>query len=160
MSRTPDERLDQNPTAEVQSLRRDIGNSPSIREVSRSRSDGSSSRIREPTSNLEQSPAQVAQMLLRSSQLANQQGVQATTGAGVSVINTPVNQSSLTNMGTVPVERRAASRTASSFGSTATGVLGQHGTPSETRASTRQPTNSLGTQQVPFPGIGTNQMPR
>ena len=160
MSRTPDERLDQNPTAEVQGLRRDIGNSPSIREVSRSRSDGSSSRIREPTSNLEQSPAQVAQMLLRSSQLANQQGVQATTGAGVSVINTPVNQSSLTNMGTVPVERRAASRTASSFGSTATGVLGQHGTPSGTRASTRQPTNSLGTQQVPFPGIGTNQMPR
>ena len=87
MSRTPDERLDQNPTAEVQGLRRDIGNSPSIREVSRSRSDGSSSRIREPASNLEQSPAQVAQMLLRSSQLANQQGVQATTGAGVSVIN-------------------------------------------------------------------------
>ena len=75
MSRTPDERLDQNPTAEVQGLGRDIGNSPSIREVSRSRSDGSSSRIRESASTLEQSPAQVAQLLLQSRQLANQQEV-------------------------------------------------------------------------------------
>ena len=159
MSRTPDERLDQNPTAEVQGLGRDIGNSPSIREVSRSRSDGSSSRIRESASTLEQSPAQVAQMLLQSRQLANQQEVQATTGAGVSVINTPANHSSLTNMGTVPVERRTASRTASSFGTTATGASGQSGMLSEPRASTRQPTNSLGTQRVPFQGVGMNQRP-
>ena len=108
MSRTTDDVLDQNPAAEVQSLGRDIGNSPSIREVSRSRSDGSSSRIQESASTLEQSPAQVAQMLLRNRQLANQQEVQATTGAGVSVINTPANHSSLANMGTVPVERRTA----------------------------------------------------
>ena len=78
MSRTTDDVLDKNPTAEVQSLGRDIGNSPSIREVSRSRSVGSSSRIRESASTLEQSPAQVAQMLLRSRQLANQQEVQPT----------------------------------------------------------------------------------
>ena len=159
MSRTTDDVLDQNPTADVQGLGRDIGNSPSIREVSRSRSDGSSSRIRESASTLEQSPAQVAQMLLRNRQLANQQEVQATTGAGVSVINTPVNHSSLTNMGTVPVERRTASRTASSFGTTATGASGQSGMLSEPRASTRQPTNSLGTQRVPFQGVGTNQRP-
>ena len=159
MSRTTDDVLDKNPTAEVQSLGRDIGNSPSIREVSRSRSVGSSSRIRESASTLEQSPAQVAQRLLRSRQLANQQEVQATTGAGVSVINTPANHSSLTNMGTVPVERRTASRTASSFGTTATGASGQSGMPSEPRASTRQPTNSLGTQRVPFQGVGMNQRP-
>ena len=88
MSRTSDERLDEIPTAEVQGLRGDISDSPSIREVSRSVR--SSSRNRGPASNLEQSPAQVAAMLLRGSQLANQQGVSATTGDSVQMINTPL----------------------------------------------------------------------
>ena len=136
MSGTSDERLGQTPTAEVQGLRGDIGDSPSIREVSRSVR--SSSRNREPASNVEQSPAQYVEQLLRGRQLANQQGVSATTGDSVQMINTPVNQTSLTNMGTVPVGRRTASRTASSFGSTATGVSEQSGMLSESRASTRR----------------------
>ena len=106
MSNRSDERLDQIPTADVQGLRGDIGDTPSIRGVVSS-SDGSSSRIRESAANMEQSPAQVAQELLRSrGRLANQQGVRATTGAAVSEINTPVNYASLTNVGTVPVARR------------------------------------------------------
>ena len=88
MSRTNDERLDQIPTTEVQGLRGDIQGTPSIRGVV-SRSDESSSRIREPASNVEMSPAQEVEQLqlLRSSErLANQQGVRATTGAAVSEI--------------------------------------------------------------------------
>ena len=95
MSRMTDEHLDEIPTAEVQGLRGDISDSPSIREVSRSVR--SSSRNRGPASNLEQSPAQFAEMLIRGSQLANQQGVSATTGDSLQMINTPVNQTSLTN---------------------------------------------------------------
>ena len=158
MSNRSDERLDQIPTADVQGLRGDIGDTPSIRgEVSRS--DGSSSRIRESASNMEQSPAQVVQALLRSSErLANQQGVRATNGAAVSEINTPVNHSSLTEVRTVPVGRRQVSRTTSSFGTTATGDSEQHGMRSEPRASTRRPTNNLGTQQPSFQGVGLDQL--
>ena len=104
MSRTSDERLDETPTAEVQGLRGDIEETPSIQGVV-SRSDGSSSRIGEPAANVHLSPAQEAARLLlrRSERLADQQGVRATTGADVPMINTPVNQSSLTNMETVPL---------------------------------------------------------
>ena len=51
MSRTSDERLDETPTAEVQGLRGDIEETPSIQGVV-SRSDGSSSRIGEPAANV------------------------------------------------------------------------------------------------------------
>ena len=89
MSRTSDERLDETPTAEVQGLRGDIEETPSIQGVV-SRSDGSSSRIGEPAANVHLSPTQVAaQLLRRSERLADQQGVRATTGAAVSEINTP-----------------------------------------------------------------------
>ena len=133
MSRTSDERLDEIPTAEVQGLRRDIEETPSIQGVvSRS---GSSSSIGESADNVHLSPAQVAERLLRRSErLADQQGVRATTGADVPMINTPVNQSSLTNMETVPAGRRQVSRTNVSFGSAATGERRQTGLPSVTRA--------------------------
>ena len=121
MSRTSDERLDETPTAEVQGLRGDIEETPSIRGVV-SRSDGSSSRIVEPAANVHLSPAQVAERLLRRSErLADQQEVRATTGADVPMINTPVNQSSLTDVQTVPAGRKQVSRTSVSFGSAATG---------------------------------------
>ena len=64
MSRTSDERLDETPTAEVQGLRGDIEETPSIQGVV-SRSDGSSSRIGEPAAHVHLSPAQVAAQLLR-----------------------------------------------------------------------------------------------
>ena len=51
MSRTSDERLDEIPTAEVQGLRGDIEETPSIRGVV-STSDGSSSRIGEPAADV------------------------------------------------------------------------------------------------------------
>ena len=157
MSRTSDERLDETPTAEVQGLRGDIEETPSIRGVV-STSDGSSSRIGEPAANVHLSPAQVAaQLLRRSERLADQQGVRATTGADVQMINTPVNQSSLTNMETVPAGRRQDSRTNVSFGSAATGERRQSGLPSVTRASTRQPANNSGTQQSSFPSVGMDQ---
>ena len=157
MSRTSDERLDETPTAEVQGLRGDIEETPSIQGVV-SRSDGSSSRIGEPAANVHLSPAQVAaQLLRRSERLADQQGVRATTGADVPMINTPVNQSSLTNMETVPAGRRQESRTNVSFGSAATGERRQTGLPSVTRASTRQPANNSGTQQSSFPSVGMGQ---
>ena len=158
MSRTSDERLDETPTAEVQGLRGDIEETPSIQGVV-SRSDGSSSRIGEPAANVHLSPAQEAARLLlrRSERLADQQGVRATTGADVPMINTPVNQSSLTNMETVPAGRRQESRTNVSFGSAATGERRQTGLPSVTRASTRQPANNSGTQQSSFPSVGMGQ---
>ena len=157
MSRTSDERLDEIPTAEVQGLRGDIEETPSIRGVV-STSDGSSSLIGEPAANVHLSPAQVAaQLLRRSERLADQQEVRATTGADVQMINTPVNQSSLTNMETVPAGRRQASRTNVSFGSAATGERRQQGLPSVTRASTRQPTNNSGTQQPSFQSVGMGQ---
>ena len=121
MSRMTDEHLDEIPTAEVQGLRGDIEETPSIRGVV-SRSDGSSSRIVEPAANVHLSPAQVAERLLRRSErLADQQEVRATTGADVPMINTPVNQSSLTDVQTVPAGRKQVSRTSVSFGSAATG---------------------------------------
>ena len=157
MSRTSDERLNEIPTAEVQGLRGDIEETPSIRGVV-STSDGSSSLIGEPAANVHLSPAQVAaQLLRRSERLADQQEVRATTGADVQMINTPVNQSSLTNMETVPAGRRQASRTNVSFGSAATGERRQQGLPSVTRASTRQPTNNSGTQQPSFQSVGMGQ---
>ena len=130
MSRTSDERLDETPTAEVQGLQGDIEETPSIQGVVSS-SDGSSSRIGEPAANVHLSPAQEAAKLLlrRSERLADQQGVRATTGADVPMINTPVNQSSLTNMETVPAGRRQVSRTNVSFGSAATGERRQTGLP-------------------------------
>ena len=136
MSRTSDERLDEIPTAEVQGFRGDIEETPSIQGVvSRS---GSSSSIVESADNVHLSPAQVAERLLlrRSERLADQQGVRATTGADVPMINTPVNQSGLTNMETVPAGRRQVSRTNVSFGSAATGEQRrQSGLPSVTRAA-------------------------
>ena len=95
-----DEHLDEIPTAEVQGLRGDIEETPSIRGVvsrsdgSSSRivepaSDGSSSRIVEPAANVHLSPAQEAERLLRRSErLADQQGVRATTGAAVPGLST------------------------------------------------------------------------
>ena len=59
MSRMTDEHLDEIPTAEVQGLRGDIEETPSIQGVV-SRSDGSSSLIGEPAANVHLSPAQEA----------------------------------------------------------------------------------------------------
>ena len=152
-----DEHLDETPTAEVQGLRGDIEETPSIRGVV-SRSDGSSSRIVEPAANVHLSPTQVAERLLRRSErLADQQEVRATTGADVPMINTPVNQSSLTDVQTVPAGRKQVSRTSVSFGSAATGERRQMGLPSVTRASARQPANNSGTQQTSYQSVGMGQ---
>ena len=148
-----DNRLDQTPTAEVQGLRRDIGASPSVRgELS---SGGTSRRS---ATNMESSPDQRAELLRQSQEvLANQQELRVTPGAAVQQINTPVNQTGLTNVQTVPVERRQVSRTNASFGTTATGGFRQSGMSTEPRANTRQPTNNLGIQQRAFQGVGIAQ---
>ena len=153
MSEMNDNRLDQTPTAEVQGLRRDIGASPSVRgELS---SGGTSRRS---ATNMELSPDQRAELLRQSQEaLANQRGLRVTPGAAVQQINTPVNQTGLTNVQTVPVERRQVSRTNASFGTTATGGFRQSGMSTEPRANTRQPTNNLGIQQRAFQGVGTAQ---
>ena len=156
MSRTNDNALDQTPTTEVQGRRRDIGNdSPAIR------GELSSGGTVASATNMELTPVQEAhalQALLREQQpLTNQQGLEASNGSGVNVINTPRNQPGLTYVQTVPVGRRQVSRTSPSFGTTATGDLRQDGMPNRSRANTRQPTNELGVQQQAFTGVGIDQ---